>query len=194
MRSRIGTAVVVAALALGGSVATIEPAAAAGAHTVTVTPSTGLADGQTVTVSGTGFVETPIVNDWSVAMCDPGIIAGITLENALQHCDVTTQPFAFTHADAAGNLSTPYAVRKSFNTSSGAVTCGQKPSDCVILLAQLTDQGFVGATASISFGTPTRTLADCIREFLNDHQRGLRFRFYRLLVCVFAVLTQHRPH
>ena len=49
------------------------------------------------------------------------------------------------------------------------------------------------AATPISFGTPTRTLGDCIREFLGDHQHGVRYRFHRLLVCIFTVLTQHRP-
>jgi Neocarzinostatin family len=196
MRTRIGVAFVVAALGLGSTLIAVGPAGAAGAHTVTVTPSTGLVDGQTVTVSGTGFVETPIINDWSVSLCDSAILSEpITLQNALHDCDATTQPFVFTHADAAGNLSTPFAVRKSFTTSGNlSVTCGQAPNDCAILVSQLTGSDITGAAAPISFGTPVRTLADCIREFLGDHNHGPKARFHRLLVCVFAVLSQHRPH
>jgi Neocarzinostatin family len=192
MRTRIGVALAVVALALGGSLATAGAAGAAGVHTVTVTPSSGLSDGQTVTVSGTGFVETPIVNDWSVAMCDPSILSSTSFETAIAHCDITTQPFVFLHADSSGAVSTPYAVRKSFTIEGGAtVTCGQAPNDCAILVGQLTDQGFVGAAAPISFGP--RTVAACYREFAHDRQHGLRFRLTHLLACVIAALSHRHP-
>ena len=51
-----------------------DAAPAAAVHAITVTPSTGLSDGQTVTVTGTGFTETPAVNDWSVTECRAGIV------------------------------------------------------------------------------------------------------------------------
>jgi hypothetical protein len=129
MLKRIGIAFVVTALALGGSLVAGGVAGAADSHTVTVTPSTGLSDGQTVTVSGTGFVETPIVYDWSVSECESAVLSDITLDGALAHCDVTTTPFVFTHADAAGNLSTPYTLRKSFTISRHRTTaCSSWPS------------------------------------------------------------------
>ncbi|MGZ4737545.1 MAG: neocarzinostatin apoprotein domain-containing protein [Acidimicrobiia bacterium] len=192
MRTRLGVALVVTALTLGGTLAVGGPAGAAGTHTVTVTPSTGLSDGQTVTVSGTGFVETPIINDWAVGMCSPAILTeAITLQNALHDCDVTTQPFTFTHADANGNLSTPFVVRKTFSTSGGTVTCGQAPNDCAILVSQLTGPEITGAAAPISFGPPVKTVSQCFREFAHDHQHRLRYRLIHLLTCVFTALT-HR--
>lgn len=193
MLRRIGIAFAAAALGLGGTLVAAGPASAADAHVVTVTPSTGLTNGQTVTVSGTGFVETPIINDWSVAQCSAAILSEpITLQNALHDCDVTTQPFVFAHADAAGNLSTPFVVRKSFTTSSQiAVTCGQAPNDCAILVSQLTGSDLTGAAAPISFGAPTPTLGDCIRQFLGDHQHSSKYRLHQLVVCVISAL-RHR--
>jgi hypothetical protein len=198
MRTRIGIALTVMAVALGGSLVTASPAGAAEVHTVTVTPSTGLADGQTVTVSGTGFDETPLINDWVVSQCSAAILnAPNDVGAAINNCDQSTAAFA--HADAAGNISTSFVVHKQLTTGlgtgTGSFTCGQAPNDCAILIAQLADgpTQFVTAATPISFGTPTRTLGDCIREFLGDHQHGVRYRFHRLLVCIFTVLTHHRP-
>jgi hypothetical protein len=198
MRNRIGISAVVVALTFGGALVAVEPAGAAAVHTVTVTPSTGLSDGQTVTVSGTGFDETPIIYDWAVSQCSAAILAAPTdLNTAINECN-QQEPFLFTHADAAGNVSSTLVVHKTITVgvANGAktVTCGQAPNDCAVLVAQLTGGGIlVGAAAPISFGTPTPTLGDCIRDFLGDHHHGIRYRFHRLLVCIFTVLTHHRP-
>jgi hypothetical protein len=186
MRTRLGVALIVATLTLGASFAVSGPAGAAAVHTVTVSPNTGLSDGQTVTVSGTGFDETPALNDWAIAQCDPAIVDAISLDSALRLCDATTQPFVFTHADAAGNLSTSYTVRKTFSLSGGrTVTCGQAPNDCAILVAQIaTDGSFPGGAALISFGTPVKTVSECYREFRHDHEHSLRYRLHQLLACV----------
>jgi hypothetical protein len=192
MRTRIGSAVFAAALAFAGVAVASAPAGAADGHAVTVTPDAGLVDGQQVTVAGTGFVETPIINDWSVALCSGAILTdGVTLDHALTDCDVTTQPFVFTHADASGNLSTPFTVRKSFTTSGGAVTCGQGAQSCAILVAQLTEGGILtGAATAISFGPPPPpTVAECFRDFAHDHQHPLRVRSVRLLLCVLRALA-----
>jgi hypothetical protein len=122
---------------------------------VTVTPSTGLSDGQVVQVTGTGFTETPLVNDWAVTQCRAAVLAApLTLALALDNCDVLTQPFVFVHADAQGNISTPYTLRSTLNLGGGVVDCTVTP--CVILVAQITSSslGFDGAGAPISFGSP----------------------------------------
>jgi hypothetical protein len=192
MRRRFGIALIVTALTLGASVATVEPASAADTHTVTVTPSTGLTDGQIVTVSGSGFVEDLLNNEWLVSMCDPAVLTTIDLRTALDHCDIVTRN-VFAPSDAAGNLSVQYDVRKTFPLIDGTtVTCGQAPNDCAILVADVTALGFFGAAAPISFAQPVPTLGDCVREFLGDHQHGVRFRVHRLLVCIFTALTR-RP-
>jgi hypothetical protein len=195
MSRRLGTALVALLVAAGGLVGPAGPAdAATPGHTVTVTPSTGLSDGQTVTVSGTGFVETPVVNDWAIATCRPQILTSApTLDDALSYCDVTTAPFVFTHADASGNLSTSYTVRKSFPSGGTTITCGQAPNDCAILVAQLTSAGFVGAAAPISFGKPVPTRRDCITTFLADHEHRPVVKLHRLLVCLWTAIA-NKPH
>src|SRR3954447_3696758 len=100
MRKRIGISLVVVAVTLGGALVAVEPAGAAAVHTVTVTPSTRLSDGQTVTVAGTGFDETPAIYDWAVTQCSAAVLAGpITLDTAINDCDGTSFPVAFAHAD-----------------------------------------------------------------------------------------------
>jgi hypothetical protein len=196
MRRRFGIAVVTVALAAAGLVAVAEPAAAAD-HTVTVTPSTGLVDGQTVTVRGTGFTETPVIYDWAVTQCSAAILtAPLTLTNAVNECN-QQEPFLFAHADAAGNLSSPLVVRTTFTAGLGGgahtVTCGQAPNDCAVLVAQLTAGGdLVGAAAPVSFGKPVPTLRDCIRTFLADHQHRPLVKLYRLLVCIWTAVANNR--
>jgi|GEM_PF-5958025 Neocarzinostatin family. len=150
-RSAVGAGVLLTA---GVFVAT--PAGAA-AHVVTVSPNTGLTDGQVVQVTGSGFTETPIVNDWSVAQCTGAVVGAVlTLDLALANCDATTQPFTFVHADALGNLSTTFVVHTSFTPSAGAqgpVDCTVTP--CALLVSQLTNAGVIGAAAPITFGGVT---------------------------------------
>jgi Neocarzinostatin family len=195
MRTRIGSAALVAALTFAGVAVASTPAGAADSHAITVTPDSGLVDGQSVTVGGTGFVETPIINDWFAAECSGAILTdGVTLDNALKDCDVTTQPFVFVHADADGNLSTPLTVRKTFTTSSNIpVTCGQGADQCAILVSQLTEGGILrGAAAAISFGPPPpSTIADCFRAFAHDHNHSPRVKAVHLLLCVLGVLFKH---
>lgn len=198
MRKRVGFSAVIVALTLSGALVAVEPAGAAAVHTVTVTPSTGLTDGQTVTVTGTGFDETPVINDWFVSQCSAAILSLATIDvgAAINDCDQTGGGFA--HADGAGNLSTSLVVHTTFTTGVGAgtgsATCGQAPNDCAVLIAQFTNNGFIAAATPISFGTPTRTLGDCIRDFLGDHKHSVGYRFHRLLVCIFTVLSHHHPH
>lgn len=80
-------------------------------------------------------------------------------------------------------------MRTTFPTLNGTATCGLAPNDCYVLVGQLTTNGFQGAAVPISFGPPVPTLGDCIRTFLGDHQQSLRYRFHRLLVCIFTVLA-----
>jgi hypothetical protein len=149
------TTAVSGALLISGAV--IATPAGAAAHQVTISPSTGLSDGQLVRVTGTGFTETPIVNDWSVAQCTGAVVGAVlTLDLALASCDATTMPFTFVHADGLGNLSTTFVVHTTFTPSAGAqgsVDCNVTP--CALLVSQLTDAGIVGAATPITFGATT---------------------------------------
>lgn len=146
----------VVALTLGiGLVAGAAPAGAAGWQ-VTVSPSTGLTDGQSVTVTGTGYTEHPLtqfVVDWTIVECNDAVLNS-PLDPVLvtTNCDITTTPFVYVHADAAGNVSGSFPVRASFTTGNGtAVDCSQ--TQCALIVAQITDAGFVGAAAPIAFGS-----------------------------------------
>jgi hypothetical protein len=190
MSRRLGIAALTMALACTGLVGlAAAPASADATHVVTVTPSTGLSDGQTVTVTGDGYVEAAIA-DWVVTMCSPAILDSFTLENAIGSCAVGQAPFTFVQADGNGHISTPLTLPKTFGTSNGTVTCGQAPNDCYILVAQLVPgSGFLGDAVPISFGQPVPTLRDCITTFLADHQHRPVVKLHRLLVCLWTAIA-----
>jgi hypothetical protein len=160
---------------------------------ITVTPNAHLHSRQTVTVAGTGFTAKPLVNDWSVSQCTAGILdVPIHLSNALKYCDATTQPFVFTHADANGNLSSPFVVRRNFTTSGGIdARCGRTQNACAILVAQITNQNFVGAAAAIDFSPPEATKkSDCLHNGWKHHGRANGSHFARQRSCLSYV--KHR--
>ena len=165
------------ATAAVAAVGFVAPAGAA-AHAITVTPSTGLSDGQVVTVTGTGFTETPAVNDWSVTECRAGVLdTPLTLSSAVDNCDVLTQPFTFVHADAQGAISTPFTVHRTITVQNAAVDCLQVA--CVVLVAQITTASFDGAGAPISFGpTPPRP-PHCTGAERPGHGHGDRHHCHR---------------
>ncbi len=196
MRRRLGITSLTLIVALAGFAGVAAtPVGADATHAITVSPSTGLSDGRTVTVAGTGFTETPVINDWAGAQCSGAVLTSpITLDTAINECS-QSEPFVFTHADAAGNLSSPLVVHTSFTAGSGAgahtVTCGQAPDDCAVLVTQLVAGGTpVAAAAPISFGKLAPTLAGCIETFLADHQHRPLVKLHRLLVCVFTALAR----
>ena len=173
-----------------GFVGAATPISFANQHTVTVTPNKGLANGQTVTVTGKGFFENPIGGNWALTTCTREFLSGpFTIQRAVQVCAVGDPPFVFVPPTADGNITTPYTLHQEFSTLSGPVKCGRAPNDCVVLLAQLTSSDFQGGTAPISFGKPVPTLADCIREFLGDKVHHPLRRWFRLFVCIFTALT-----
>jgi hypothetical protein len=156
-----------------------------------------LADGQTVSVHGTGFTETPIINDWVVSQCSSAVLAAPNdLLTVLDSCNVDAN--VIVHADPVGNITATLVVAKSFNVITPErppITCGQAPDDCAVLIAQVTDPGvFTGAATPISFGSPPRTLHDCIRDAWRGHTDGQRHRLRSFVQCVLVVLAQHGRH
>ncbi len=95
---------------------------------MTVTPSTDLTDGQTVTVTGSGFAPSTRIG---LAMCK----AGTTF--SLLDCEITN-PTWFTD-DASGAFTHTYAVRAHLTTGHGAVDCSAAPSTCVLAAVNLND-------------------------------------------------------
>ncbi len=184
--------VVASGTTTGGFVGAAAPISFLGDHIVKVTPSTGLRDGQTVTVSGTGFVETPVTDAWAVAQCSPAaVVTPLSLQEVVNHCDLNP-PYTSVVAGPDGTFSTALTLRKTLSTSSGPVTCGLAPNDCSVFVGFVTAKGFQGASAPISFGNPVPTLRDCIVKFLGDHEHRQWVKFRRLLVCIFIALT-HKP-
>jgi hypothetical protein len=181
----------------GGFVGAAAPISFGREHTVTVTPATGLSDGRTVMVTGTGWVQTPSFGGWIIAQCSSAVLTEPTIGVAVSECDPSLAGTAIqVPADAAGNIQSPFVVHTTFTTAgnpSRAVTCGQAPNDCAILIAQVTPGGvFVARAAPISFGKPVPTLRDCIRTFLADHEQRPSVKPRRLLVCIYNALT-HKP-
>ena len=141
--------------------------------TITVTPSTGLVDGQTVTVSGTGFG-----GFTRILQCGPALGSEPDLNAAVTHCDLGQ--FVNPNLDAQGNVPpTPFIVTETLPTSAGTVDC--TTSQCVILIGGLGGgpDGFVTAVEPIRFGVATpATKAACKkggwRNLANDQGRPFR--------------------
>lgn len=146
---------VLAVVAMSGLLS--APPAGAANWQISVSPSTGLSSGQTVVVTGTGFTEHPLtqfVQDWAVAQCNSAVLTQ-PLDPVLvvNNCDVATTPFVFVHADAGGAVSSPFEVSTTFTPGIGGVPVDCLATQCALIIAQITDAGFVGAAAPISFAS-----------------------------------------
>jgi len=138
------------------AIASIAPAPAGAANwQITISPSTGLTDGQSVLVTGTGFTEHPLtqfVVDWAVIQCNSAVLnQPIDPVLVASNCDIATTPFTFVHADDAGNVSVGFRVSTTIPTGVSGPTVDCLTTQCALIVAQITDAGFVGAAAPISF-------------------------------------------
>jgi SAM-dependent methyltransferase len=108
-------------------------AAAATAPTMTISPDVDLVDGQTVAVTGAGF--------------NPGepYALGTCRAQLPSSCGSFTAPAT---ADANGEVSTTYVVRRNPNANPVPYTCDV--SSCVVVIIRIT-QGFGGPAAGIWF-------------------------------------------
>ncbi len=154
-------AVGVACLGLPGVVLVILGSSPAGASGVSVhvTPSRGLVDGQTVTVSGRGLARTyagkPLT--WFLAECTTTVHGRMNPSKDTPHCDVTEAK--------AIRLSSHGTFSAHFNIETGIVGDGYCGSNghgtCVISVGNARGQGTVvhitfrdpGASASSSTST-----------------------------------------
>jgi Carboxypeptidase regulatory-like domain/Neocarzinostatin family len=114
--------VVVCALLAGSLVFVAAPAAAQTTRTLTVTPDTGLVDGDIVLLEGSGFTPFDVVY-FCQAVVD-------TTPNPA-NCG---GPIASSPANEAGELSASYRVQRFITPSSvgATVDCAQPSSNCVI--------------------------------------------------------------
>ena len=171
-------------LAVVGAVLLLAVFMPAGAHAqteepnVTVTPNTGLVDGQTVLVEASGFTGTPIFS-WAVLQCD-AVVVGNPDGNVVNANCINDNAELIEPGSPA--FSTPLTVVASGESIQGGttVTCGLAPGDCVILVGQLLVGGGVQvATEPITFGLPTpQSKAACKnggwRNLANDQGQPFR--------------------
>jgi hypothetical protein len=158
-RGRLRRAVVAAVvgLLLGGAMTGI--AGAAGSPAVTVTPSTGLRDFQTVQVDGTGFIAgAPVV----VSECQAGVATA-------KSCDAAT--FDFTPADANGAVHVPVKVRRVIRNGAHQVDCATVGA-CVLRIESEASPQTVDASIAFDPNIPpvVSTIAVSPPTGLSDHQ------------------------
>jgi hypothetical protein len=191
---RIGTLVLTVMLAVGGAAVVAAPAGADATHTVVVTPSTGLQDGQVVTVTGSGYTEVVTTDGWAAAMCNGKVLSQpFEAVAPLQDCDLATV-LPVIKPDASGAISTSFTVRRTIAPQSGSVDCQTAPDGCAVLLGQFTPEGkFLGAVARVSFGPPPpTTVRDCAVRAWNDAAAGrpLRSVLRGFVACVLRVVAR----
>ena len=110
-------------------VASATPASAA--VTVTVDPSTGLADGQAVTITGTGFSPNASVG---AAECS----AAVGQSRSTNDCDLTNAPIV--QADSSGTAVIHLRAKRTITTpNSGEVDCVTAAQPCIIGMGDTSD-------------------------------------------------------
>ncbi len=97
-----------------GTVLGVSPllAGATTVPTVSVQPSTNVADGQVVTVTGSGFTPSATI---AVVECQAGAVSE-------SGCDISTAEFSTT-ASSSGDFSTPYIVSRNIQVGLGTIDC-----------------------------------------------------------------------
>ncbi len=118
---------------------------------VTVTPSTGLSNGDTVDVSGSGFTAGATIG---MAVCTAAT-------TSINNCDIS-HPNLQT-ADANGGFQTTFVVNDQFTTSSGPVDCAAAPGTCVLGVANIGDYIEFSLTP-LSFGPDISVLDTTLDE------------------------------
>jgi len=121
--ARLGLMVGVAAAVLGVSVAFPLAGTALAATTVTI-PSGPFTDGQSVTVSGTGFpVRSALPTGLEILECaDTGGLSANLPTDATTGCDGSTVNGSQINTDASGNFSASYAM-VLLNSGNSTITC-----------------------------------------------------------------------
>jgi hypothetical protein len=148
-------------------VADALPAASAGPAPVTVDPNHGLEDGQSVSVSGTGFTVDSTVD---VTLCSTAVFdaTGQLRADAGAYCgDVSLVSATVTD----GIFETSLTVLRSQPSISGtgSVVCGAQPLDCVVLAVQVNQfgKGTYGDAVVSFVGSPSQPV-DCKRQGFHD--------------------------
>ncbi len=150
MLKRLTTGLASVALVVGSFTAlSAFSAAASGAATISITPNTGLTNGATVKVTGSGFTPNQGFGSMAAVEC----IATATTEAG---CDITD--YVLVTSDANGNVSFSFVVKTG---TIGNGTCGTSAADATCLITVGTvSGGQTLAYAPITFasgGTTTTT-------------------------------------
>jgi len=128
------------------------PSAAQTTPSVTITPHTGVAGGDVVTLAGTGFEP-----NTSVFFCEANIAGPLDQSS----CGNGGQVPPTVQADGNGAFSVPVTVFRFITPSTGLMDCAQPGATCGIGAANFTQSGqIVGAFAAMTFTTqPPATFA-----------------------------------
>jgi hypothetical protein len=186
MRLRLRTGLAVGPLVVLATLLMPQEAGAQEVPTITVTPNSGLVDGQLVSLTGAGYLHLNLV---AALECPADFVAGrfdFEVTELLNSCTFLREPLAAAFSrDQAGNLTGTAMVQEVFTSEEGL---GRPPTtydcavsnDCVVLVGGLTETiQFRGAAAPISFGAATPTSkADCKnggwRDLANDQGQPFR--------------------
>jgi len=140
MIKRLTSGVAAAALVMGGMA--LFGALSAGATstpTISITPNTGLTNGQTVQVTGSGFAPNLGVGSTAAVEC-------IGTANTTAGCDVVH--YSLVTSDANGNVSFSFTVETG---TVGNGTCGTSAADATCLITV----GTVSPPATLAYATIT---------------------------------------
>ena len=116
-------------------------------RTLTIEPSTGLVDGQSVTVHGTGFLAS---TETGVGQCPAGTTGS--------DCFV----IALFNTDAQGAFTTTVRIQQRLPVAGGTVDCASADGACVIAAASATDIAGTLLVTPLHFRLPTpHSWSDC---------------------------------
>ncbi len=124
--------------------------AAAATPTVTVTPDTGLTNGQTVTLTVAGF---PKKQALVAIQCAPGVNPG-----GQNFCDIGGVQFVTTDASGAGTFP-PFTVHAGpgpIGVNPGSI-CSVTSQNCEVIVSEPSPTSTISASALLHFGTVTTT-------------------------------------
>jgi hypothetical protein len=143
MMKRLVSGVAVVALMLGGmAYIGVFGAGAASTPTITITPNTGLANTQSVQVTGTGFTPNQGLGTMAAVEC-------VATATTTAGCD--TAHYVLVTSDASGNVNFAFAVETG---TVGNGTCGTSATDatCLISVGSVSPPATLAA-ATITFAT-----------------------------------------
>jgi len=157
-------------IAAGGSLAAAMalavplsgPAGATASVTLNPTPpSGGYTNGQTITVSGTGFSTRSSGNTITIVECaDPGGgSAGLPQDNTT--CDATTENPGTIFPDSSGNFSASYQIVKLTTSGGNLINCDSS-DNCVLWVGEDFNSNFSGSTVQPTAFSQSFLVADAV--------------------------------